>query len=313
MAQKMLITRCPDCQTSFRITLDVLQEADGRVRCGRCGTVFSAFNSLSDTRSDLQALGAEAVTLESVPQRREATNGYGASLATAARAHADADADDAQRPETDAETPDEELISAREIESVLAGAVNAEPSPPWSAALRTSRARPARIWVGASLAAVLVLLGQLVHHFRGTLVGQPLIGPPLAAVYARLGVSTQPSADPADFEIVDWLATAGANDGRAPTLRISAGIVNRSSRAEVPPLLFLKLTDRFGNPIGTRYFEPSEYLDSSSSNALLAPGATATARLELVDPGPQAYGFEVDTCVRLDTMALRCKSDLVFE
>lgn len=312
MAQMMLITRCPDCQTSFRITVEMLQKADGRVRCGRCETVFSAFNSLADTRTDLNALGAEEITLESIPRRREATNDYGTGLTVTARAEAEPVDDDAKTAQSGAETLYSELISEREVDSVLAATEDGEPAPPWTAA-QTSASRPARTWIVAALAAFVVLLGQLTYHFRAALVATPFIGPPLAAVYARLGVSAQPSADPADFEIVDWLATAGTGSGPPPTLRISAGIRNRSSKPETPPLLFLKLTDRFGNPIGTRYFEPSEYLDASPSGGLLPPGATASAQLELVDPGPQAYGFEVDTCVRLDTTALRCKSDLVFE
>ena len=42
----MLFTRCPGCQTTFRITADTLRVANGAVRCGSCGTVFSAFSGL---------------------------------------------------------------------------------------------------------------------------------------------------------------------------------------------------------------------------------------------------------------------------
>jgi predicted Zn finger-like uncharacterized protein len=42
----MLFTRCPGCQTTFRITADTLRVANGAVRCGSCATVFSAFSGL---------------------------------------------------------------------------------------------------------------------------------------------------------------------------------------------------------------------------------------------------------------------------
>jgi predicted Zn finger-like uncharacterized protein len=42
-----LITRCPHCATSFRITPLHLQAHGGDVRCGRCAQVFNAFSSLS--------------------------------------------------------------------------------------------------------------------------------------------------------------------------------------------------------------------------------------------------------------------------
>ncbi len=42
-----MITQCPDCQTTFRVTAEVLQQADGRVRCGGCGKAFNALESMS--------------------------------------------------------------------------------------------------------------------------------------------------------------------------------------------------------------------------------------------------------------------------
>jgi len=42
-----MITQCPDCQTTFRVTAEVLQQADGRVRCGGCGNAFSALENMS--------------------------------------------------------------------------------------------------------------------------------------------------------------------------------------------------------------------------------------------------------------------------
>jgi len=36
------VTRCPECQTAFRMTPAQLAAADGKVRCGACLTVFNA-------------------------------------------------------------------------------------------------------------------------------------------------------------------------------------------------------------------------------------------------------------------------------
>jgi predicted Zn finger-like uncharacterized protein len=43
-----MYTQCPDCQTAFRITARVLQQAGGRVRCGGCGNAFNALENLSE-------------------------------------------------------------------------------------------------------------------------------------------------------------------------------------------------------------------------------------------------------------------------
>ena len=41
-------TRCPDCQTVFRVTPEQLKARAGKVRCGHCQGVFNALDSLLD-------------------------------------------------------------------------------------------------------------------------------------------------------------------------------------------------------------------------------------------------------------------------
>lgn len=42
-----MFTQCPECQTTFRVSAKVLQQAAGRVRCGGCGNAFNGFENLS--------------------------------------------------------------------------------------------------------------------------------------------------------------------------------------------------------------------------------------------------------------------------
>jgi predicted Zn finger-like uncharacterized protein len=46
-----MYSQCPECQTRFRVTADVLRIAQGTVRCGRCGSAFNALSRLSDSPS----------------------------------------------------------------------------------------------------------------------------------------------------------------------------------------------------------------------------------------------------------------------
>jgi predicted Zn finger-like uncharacterized protein len=41
-----LLTQCPNCETTFRVTAEILRVADGQVRCGRCHTQFDALERL---------------------------------------------------------------------------------------------------------------------------------------------------------------------------------------------------------------------------------------------------------------------------
>src|SRR4051794_26127177 len=44
-----MYSQCPECQTRFRVTAEVLRIAHGTVRCGRCGSAFNALARLTDT------------------------------------------------------------------------------------------------------------------------------------------------------------------------------------------------------------------------------------------------------------------------
>ncbi len=50
-----MYTQCPECGTSFNVTVDVLKQAIGKVRCGGCGIAFNALEYLSEQKpaSDL--------------------------------------------------------------------------------------------------------------------------------------------------------------------------------------------------------------------------------------------------------------------
>ena len=53
-----MLTRCPACQTTFRITPEQLQARSGRVRCGQCQHVFDAREHLEADPSDETILAA---------------------------------------------------------------------------------------------------------------------------------------------------------------------------------------------------------------------------------------------------------------
>jgi hypothetical protein len=75
----------------------------------------------------------------------------------------------------------------------------------------------------------------------------------------------------------------------------------------------VQLLDRWESAVGSRIFEPQEYLASGArAQRLMSPGATARAELDVVDPGPDAYGFELDVCVKSGPEHLRCTADAIF-
>jgi predicted Zn finger-like uncharacterized protein len=50
-----MYSQCPECQTRFRVTADVLRVAQGTVRCGCCGSAFNALSRLTDSLPDIRS------------------------------------------------------------------------------------------------------------------------------------------------------------------------------------------------------------------------------------------------------------------
>lgn len=51
-----MVTRCPECDTTFRVTPAHLRARDGYVRCGRCSQVFNALATLSALTGDVESV-----------------------------------------------------------------------------------------------------------------------------------------------------------------------------------------------------------------------------------------------------------------
>ena len=470
----MLFTRCPNCQTTFRISADTLRVASGHVRCGSCATVFSAFSGLQQdspdemgpvednatlsptmqTRelagieeiesppiSDEGLIGPAEIDADSTPSARsEQIEPEAPAIAILAQDEAeaplyDAPSESAEDPEpavgleTEVEDPvkaselsDElqfdapaddwtQLLSEIEQSSELGAAEDPEEvvelgetardddepeseddwdvdsataTPAWSEteapeddtggrvarsapddATPTERAaeplaqladpeaevaailatesdisaeqidatlsaepdsdilaaleaglteqpasgRKSRLWMLGSAALALVLSIQAAHHFRTQLASQSAVGPIVQSTYGLLGLDLVPDWDLGQYEILNWVA-AEAGLGN---LRITAQIRNNGPRAQPYPHVHLELKDRWEAVVGSRVFEPVEYLGSGvTANAFMAAGETIPADLAVVDPGQDAYGFELDICLETGAGRVGCAADRVF-
>jgi len=335
----MLLTRCPECDTTFRVTEETLKKANGQVRCGRCATVFNAYAELQDSDAKpaepdtarTQAQTSASVDPEPEPQpepkpeppkppppeparietkRAETEVGLGtASVADVVAETKIAAADATMQARAEASAPGGEPISAKEVERVLTDDLAAIPYV-W---LRTDEPRRSRWWtVAAALAAVALGL-QAIHHFRARLAGHPTFGPFVTAAYKKLGVEIAPSWNVHQYEIIDWVATAEPNERGLGSLKITARIQNHGPLRQPYPAVQLRLKDRFESRVGGRMFTPAEYLPRGTPHErLMSPGETARAELEVVDPGPDAYGFELDVCVEVEASLVTCGTDEVF-
>jgi hypothetical protein len=155
-----------------------------------------------------------------------------------------------------------------------------------------------------------VLLVQVANSFSDVLATRmPLV----QNVYAALGVTLVPRWDLDRYEVLSATAATSRDASGRANLVISARIRNSGTVAQPFPHIQLRLLDRWERTVARRAFTPANYNATSvSPDAMLAPGASITAELVVVDPGPDAAGFEIDVCVD-GASGLRCDGDDVFE
>jgi predicted Zn finger-like uncharacterized protein len=161
-------------------------------------------------------------------------------------------------------------------------------------------------WLAAAIIAGALLLVQVVHQNREWLATHAPLGGSIRSLYSRMGAPVAPPANLSAYQLRQWGVTGDpAGDG---TLRVRASILNTAAQLEPYPLLRVTLANRFGGSIGTRDFEPSEYLGKPTAK-LLAPGERADATLDILDPGKSAEGFEIDVCLRGADRRVSCAND----
>jgi predicted Zn finger-like uncharacterized protein len=161
-------------------------------------------------------------------------------------------------------------------------------------------------WLIAAIASALLLIIQVVHQNREWLAAHTPLGGTLRALYSSMGAPVSPLANLSAYQLRQWGVTGDpAGDG---TLRVRASIMNIAAQLEPYPLLRVTLANRFGSGIGTRDFEPSEYLGKPTAK-LLAPGERVDATLDILDPGKSAEGFEIDVCLRGTDRRVSCAND----
>lgn len=161
-------------------------------------------------------------------------------------------------------------------------------------------------WLGAAAVLCVTLGAQMIHENRDWLaVHGPLRGP-LAGLYGALGIAVQTPASLSAYQLRQWGVTG--DPSAAGTLRVRASILNTAAQLQPYPLLRVMLENRFGARIGSRDFEPSEYLGKPTAR-MMTPGERADATLDILDPGKDAEGFEIDVCLRGADRKIACAGD----
>jgi predicted Zn finger-like uncharacterized protein len=159
---------------------------------------------------------------------------------------------------------------------------------------------------GVALGALLLLV-QVLNHYRDDLAANPRFTQPLTRLYAALGVHLIPHWDVHAYDVRQLGAQI---EGGGGVMTVRASIKNATQQAQPLPLLRVTLQDRFGNRIAARDVTPRFYLPQAvPASSFLSAGQRIDAEMGFVDPGTNAVGFEIDACLPASGGGIACAND----
>ncbi len=180
----------------------------------------------------------------------------------------------------------------------------------WTPPDRVGTDPPRRRWVfaaGSALLAVALII-QVLHQRRDELATNPAFTEALQRVYGALKIPLWPAWDLRAYEIRNYEAVADRSSRGA--LDILARIAVVGDNRVGLPLVRVTLTDRFGQPMGSRVLKPDEYLGKNSRpREPVSPGTLIPVEIRLKDPGTDAQGFDVDICLMNQRDGMTCQSE----
>ena len=296
-------TRCPDCQTVFRVTPEQLKARAGKVRCGQCQSVFNALDSLlEDPTAALPP--ATAIPITAPSQLTEPA----AESEPAPTENHEAQKSPASGIETPPPVEPERLDAAATQEfGKAAGLIlprDTTEIPGYSKWADDALAAPIAVpaekqsrWPFA-LAAILLALGlagQATFHYRSELaVAVPFLKPSLLAFSHALD-RTLPLPTRAELVSIET-SDLQTDTARGNLLVLNATLRNRAPYGQAYPWLELSLTDTQDSAIARRVFAPKEYLPAKTpADQPFAANSDFAVRLwiEAKDIGAAGYRLYV--------------------
>lgn len=290
----MLATRCPHCQTRFRVSTEQLQLRQGSVRCGSCREVFNGNDYLNPPQvaaADVAPAVAEQ-TVESSARMTlmDFSAWQGGTPAPSGESNMQDELDALSKAISDLQNkPWREPApeSARDWDEDEPGFIQQ--------ARKKQRAQRIRKWLlvlGIPLL-LLALLAQLTYRFRDDIaVRVPESAPVLRAACARLGCKI---ALPAQIDMLSLQSSQLlAVPDQPEHFELVALLRNQSNTPQAWPGLELLLKDETGQALVRKVFLPADFLPAPVDKTLgIASHSEREIRIAFNLAGPQAADFQL--------------------
>jgi len=289
-----LVTRCPACATTFRVLPAQLSARGGRVRCGKCSSVFDGVANLL-TEEAAAALPEEASPQLGLFEVRDAPGTPpDDSQGTVSQDPPPIEEGVDRSPPVAASGPESRARAPGAPKSEPARTIEGKPVVPAFLASERPRAAYTLVWTLMAILALAALALQAALHFR-TEIGVLL--PPartyLVTACEMLGceVRLPRRADLMSIESSD-LQAEGQRSG---VIVLNALLRNRAPFAQEYPDLELTLTDQGERPVIRKVLRPGDYLQEKRAALALgmSGGGEETVRIFLDTGGILATGYQL--------------------
>lgn len=261
--------RCPSCNTVFRLHVSQLKAGHGKVRCGNCKTIFLA-------QEHTYKKGEEPPE----PATAQQQNLFDESAQATAEPYVTQPADEIHEAGQSAV----EKTSTNDTAPAYSIPVELEKAP--------TRTPFTLGRVMLSLLLCTTLLVQLMYWQRNRLVEYPKLQPALKLMCQYAACELPLVRRPKQVTLRDHKMQ---DHPQYPnTLLVTATIANHTGMTIAYPTLELRLLNTHGETVGARYFSYQEYLVAKLEHDGFRNATRAQVQLELVDPGRDVVGFEID-------------------
>lgn len=250
-------TCCPNCRSHYRITDEQLQVALGRAKCGQCGMVFNALQSLKSFEGELPRDYQPASTSEkSSPSAEKAE---------------------------DWSSPADNSLSETELSLHEAMYGYKRNSLAYYSPF---------LWFIGILMLIVFSIAQAVYYQRYKLIKTPRFQQQVLTLCELIPCGKSQFSSIHQIKLLE--RNVFTHPVTSNALMVTGSFVNQAPFPQRLPRMLVSLFDIKGELIANRVFEPVEYLQDNDSNPSAESNKPVQFRLEIVDPGTDALTYEFE-------------------
>jgi len=277
-----MLTRCPNCNTTYRIHRAQLEMAEGQAHCYRCDQIFNAqINLLAEKHPDKEPTES-SFTSDSSQNHYFDDDEINSQQIDAVITDFEQELQPRplkKTPETDANLANEEAI-ALSVTDLL------------SPAKKKRSIAGTLFWLLLISTLLTAAIAQFIWFQRDKVIAHPQGRLLLEKLCHYADCQIPPFHDTSLIKIIR--RQIASHPQKTDTLFVQLLIVNQASQPQPYPILELSLSTA-EQLIARRSFLPSEYRETGKNSiSLMPPGISQQIEIEIKDPGPDVTGFEFE-------------------